>query len=141
MADNGAWRVENGSSSASSILAPVLSPAQVMPESAAPNAELLSSLGRLVRGLSALFWGLPIALVVCVQTAKGDWFEIFGVVPPLAVMTLLFYVYVLLYQCSLLDTTNVLLSHLLVLLPVATTMALIWKTKEIIQASVFAPET
>jgi hypothetical protein len=30
----------------------------------APNADLLRSLGRLVRGLSALFWGLPIALVV-----------------------------------------------------------------------------
>ena len=34
-----------------------------------PNAELLNSLGRLVRGLSALFWGLPLTLVVSVQTA------------------------------------------------------------------------
>ena len=31
----------------------------------APNVELLRSLGRLVRGLSALFWGLPLALIVC----------------------------------------------------------------------------
>ena len=228
-----------------------------MPESAAPNAELLSSLGRLVRGLSALFWGLPIALVVCVQTAKGDWFEKFGVVPPLAVTTLLFYGlgllghfqkqeriwraaldrarvfglinigfspflywwnrmpsqpfynsvmelmmlsgllflfalnpvlwrlaamlpdeslrmetklfttinrYLILVTLALLVTyfilarfqrlpplilnlvfllekTDVWLSLLLVLLPVATTMALIWKTKEIILASVFGPET
>ena len=35
-----------------------------------------------MRGLSALFWGLPIALVVCVQTAKGDLFEKFGVFAP-----------------------------------------------------------
>ncbi|MDB6066164.1 MAG: hypothetical protein JWR26_2372 [Pedosphaera sp.] len=38
----------------------------------APNTELLRSLGRLVRGLSALFWGLPLALIICVQTAKAD---------------------------------------------------------------------
>lgn len=38
-----------------------------------PNPELLRSLGQLSRGLSAVFWGLPLALVVCVQTAKGDW--------------------------------------------------------------------
>jgi hypothetical protein len=64
--------------------------AQAMAESA-PNAELLSSLGRLVRGLSALFWGLPVALVVCVQTAKGEWFEKFNVVPPIVVTAVLFY--------------------------------------------------
>lgn len=41
----------------------------------APNAELLRSLGRLVRGLSMLFWGLPIALVVCVLTAMMGTFR------------------------------------------------------------------
>lgn len=56
-----------------------------------PNAALLNSLGQLVRGLSALFWGLPIAMVVCVQTAKGDWFRQFGVLPPLIATGLLFY--------------------------------------------------
>jgi hypothetical protein len=61
-----------------------------MPEPA-PNSQLLASLGRLVRGLSALFWGLPIALVVCVQTAKGDWLRSMGVLPPLAATSLLFY--------------------------------------------------
>jgi hypothetical protein len=49
-----------------------------------PNAELLRSLGRLVRGLSALFWGLPISLVVCFHTATGDSMGLrpFGLVPP-----------------------------------------------------------
>ena len=54
-----------------------------------PNAELLRSLGRLVRGLSALFWGLPIALVVCVQTAKGELLRPLGVAPPLVATALL----------------------------------------------------
>jgi hypothetical protein len=53
--------------------------------------ELLNSLGRVVRGLSALFWGLPISLVVCVQTATGNWFHSLGVVPPLLATGLLFY--------------------------------------------------
>src|SRR5437867_5664305 len=48
----------------------------------APNAELLRSLGRLVRGLSSLFWGLPIALIVCVWTANPQWLGSFGVIPP-----------------------------------------------------------
>ncbi len=49
----------------------------------APNAELLRSLGQLVRGLSALFWGLPSALIVCFYTAKAEGFKYFGVIPPL----------------------------------------------------------
>jgi hypothetical protein len=57
----------------------------------APNVDLLRSLGRLARGLSALFWGLPVALIVCVQTAMAGWFRSFGVVPPLAVTGLLLY--------------------------------------------------
>ena len=49
-----------------------------------PHAELLRSLGRLVRGLSALFWGLPISLVVCFHTATADplGLRYFGVAPP-----------------------------------------------------------
>ncbi len=61
-----------------------------MPD-AAPNAELLRSLGRLVRGLSALFWGLPIALIVCFYTAKADSLKAFGIVPPLVTTGLLAY--------------------------------------------------
>jgi hypothetical protein len=50
---------------------------------ALPNTELLRSLGRLVRGLSALFWGLPIAFVISAVTANTDWFGTFNIVPPL----------------------------------------------------------
>jgi hypothetical protein len=59
--------------------------------SSPPAPELLGALGRLARGLSVLFWGLPIALVVCVQSAKGDWFRPLGVVAPLVATSLLFY--------------------------------------------------
>jgi hypothetical protein len=61
-----------------------------MPDSP-PNPELLHSLGRLVRGLSALFWGLPVALIVCAGTAAAGWFHIYGVVPPVAATGLLMF--------------------------------------------------
>src|SRR2546425_5324266 len=57
----------------------------------APNADLLRSLGRLVRGLSALFWGLPVALIVCFYTAKAEGLKSFGIAPPLATTALLVY--------------------------------------------------
>jgi hypothetical protein len=57
----------------------------------APNAALLASLGRVVRGLSALFWGLPAALVLAVQTVKGEWFKAVGIIPATAAMALLLY--------------------------------------------------
>jgi len=57
----------------------------------APNAELLRSLGRLARGLSALFWGLPASLVICAETAKADWLKPLGLVPALAGTGLLLY--------------------------------------------------
>jgi hypothetical protein len=57
----------------------------------APHAELLRSLGRLVRGLSALFWGLPITLVICVETAKTDWLQAFAILPPMASTALLIF--------------------------------------------------
>ena len=53
-----------------------------MPD-AAPNAELLRSLGRLVRGLSALFWALPCTLVVCFYTGRAEGFTSLGILPPL----------------------------------------------------------
>lgn len=49
----------------------------------APNPELLHSLGRMVRGLSALFWGLPASLIVCIGIASAGWAPAYGVVPPL----------------------------------------------------------
>jgi hypothetical protein len=51
-----------------------------------PNPELLRSLGQLVRGLSALFWGLPITLLACVHTAvqspETEMLRNLGVIPP-----------------------------------------------------------
>ena len=56
-----------------------------------PNPELLRSLGRLVRGLSALFWGLPLALLVYAETIKTDWLRAYTVFPPLATTGLLLF--------------------------------------------------
>ena len=50
------------------------------------NPELMPSLARLVRGLSALFWGLPVALIVCVETAWMDSLHSFGLIPPVIVI-------------------------------------------------------
>jgi hypothetical protein len=58
------------------------------------KAELLRSLGKLVRGLSAIFWGLPLMLVIDVQTAQGDWMGslgYFAVAPSLAIKGLLYF--------------------------------------------------
>ena len=44
-----------------------------------------------MRGLSALFWGLPLSLIVCVQTAKTEWLHALTVLPPLATTGLLLY--------------------------------------------------
>lgn len=55
------------------------------------NPELLASLGRLVRGLSTLFWGLPVALIVSVQTVKGEAFHTLGLLPPITVTAWLLY--------------------------------------------------
>ena len=70
-------------------LLPPAFPAPPVMAEPAPNAELMRSLGRLVRGLSALFWGLPVALVVCFHTAKAEGLKALGVVPPLACTGLL----------------------------------------------------
>ena len=61
-----------------------------MPD-AAPNPELLRSLGRLSRGLSALFWGLPAVLILSVRAAKADWLTPWAVVPVVALNALLLF--------------------------------------------------
>ncbi|HEU0008761.1 MAG TPA: hypothetical protein VFT34_02985 [Verrucomicrobiae bacterium] len=66
-------------------------PRIVVVRESSPDPELLRALGRLARGLSALFWGLPFALVVCLQTAIGDLLRPFGVAPALVATGLLFY--------------------------------------------------
>jgi hypothetical protein len=55
------------------------------------NSELLRSLGHLARGLSALFWGLPVSLVICVETAKADWLKPLGIIPALVTTGSLLY--------------------------------------------------
>jgi len=44
----------------------------------AAKVELLRALGRLVRGLSTLFWGMPVALFICLETARTDWLGFLG---------------------------------------------------------------
>src|SRR3954462_10452403 len=61
-----------------------------MPDSA-PNSDLLRSLGKLVRGLSALFWGLPITLILCVWIAYSSWLKSAGWLPPILAHGLLLY--------------------------------------------------
>ena len=56
-----------------------------------PNTELLRSLGRVVRGLSAMFWGLPLALIICVQTSETQMLRAFTVVPPVVVTGWIWY--------------------------------------------------
>lgn len=58
---------------------------------AAPKAELMRSLRRLVRGLSILFWGLPLTLLVCVRTTVSEWLRPLGILPPILTTILLFY--------------------------------------------------
>lgn len=57
----------------------------------APRAELMRSLGRLVRGLSALFWGLPAALVICVWVATNEWVQPSHMLGPIVTTGLLYY--------------------------------------------------
>lgn len=56
-----------------------------------PNPELLRALGKLVRGLSALFWGLPATLIVGFGTAVLGWFNALSIVPVLVTSGLLLY--------------------------------------------------
>jgi len=60
-------------------------------ETFTPNPELLRSLGKLTRGLSALFWGLPAALIVCAETARIEFLKPVGIVPAVVVNALLLY--------------------------------------------------
>ena len=61
-----------------------------MPD-ALSNPQLLRSLGKLARSLSALFWGLPAALLVSIETARADWLKPLGFLPALGVNALIVY--------------------------------------------------
>ncbi|MGZ4971223.1 MAG: hypothetical protein ACXWDN_00555 [Limisphaerales bacterium] len=59
-----------------------------------PKAQVLRSLGKLVRGLSALFWSLPFMLIIFVQTARTDWlqnFRAWAMLPAIAISALLWW--------------------------------------------------
>jgi hypothetical protein len=58
-----------------------------------PNPELLRALGRLARGLTALFWGLPAALVICVHIGLKNRLELrlFDFILPVVANGLLLY--------------------------------------------------
>ena len=62
-----------------------------LPDPVPLNADLMPSLRSLIKGLAALFWGLPITLLVCVQSSITDWLRPMGVFPPLAATSLLLY--------------------------------------------------
>ena len=53
----------------------LMAPPETRPAETKPDPALLRALGRLARGLSVLFWGLPIALIFCVQATQTDYFE------------------------------------------------------------------
>jgi hypothetical protein len=55
------------------------------------NPALLCSLGRLARGLSALFWGLPATLIICAETARVDSLTPAGLLPALIANGLLLF--------------------------------------------------
>lgn len=57
----------------------------------ANKTELLVSLRHLLRGLSALFWGLPLALLLCVQTAVTNWLRGLGAAPSVIATGMLFF--------------------------------------------------
>ena len=56
-----------------------------------PNPQLLRSLGKLARGLSALFWGLPATLLISAETDRAEWLKPLGILPVLAINALLLY--------------------------------------------------
>ena len=76
-----AWNGPAGKLEAPPLIDPLRSQSHPMPPKP-PNAELMQSLGRLVRGLSCLFWGLPAALVICFHAARGGNLESISAIGP-----------------------------------------------------------
>ncbi len=60
-------------------------------ENLTPDPELLRSLGKLARGLSALFWGLPAALIICAETARVNFIQPFEIAPALIANAILLF--------------------------------------------------
>jgi len=60
----------------------------------AAKADLMRALGRLVRGLSTLFWTIPLTLATDMETARTDWLDSLGALsfaPALVLSGLLWY--------------------------------------------------
>ena len=60
-------------------------------ENATPDPELLHSLRKLARGLSALFWGLPAVLLISAETVRAEHLEPLEIAPALAANLLLIF--------------------------------------------------
>jgi hypothetical protein len=56
-----------------------------------PNADLMRSLGQLARGLSGLFWGVPVTLLVCVHAGRAEFINSFWALPSSICTAWLFY--------------------------------------------------
>jgi hypothetical protein len=67
-----------------------------MPASPSSDPDLMPSLGRLVRGLSILFWVLPLNVVASVQTARTSLLGGLGMLPPILTNAALLYALILL---------------------------------------------
>jgi hypothetical protein len=67
-----------------------------MPATPPPDPDLMPSLGRLVRGLSILFWVLPLNVVASVQTARTSLLGGLGMLPPILTNATLLYALILL---------------------------------------------
>jgi len=66
-----------------------------MPDRLPAETDLMPSLGRLVRGLSILFWVLPLNVLASVQTARTSLLGGFGMLPPILTNAALLYALVL----------------------------------------------
>jgi hypothetical protein len=60
-------------------------------ETLTPDPELLRSLGKLARGLSALFWGLPAVLLISTETLRAEFLEPIEMTPVLIANLLLIF--------------------------------------------------
>jgi hypothetical protein len=60
-------------------------------EKLTPDPELLRSLGKLARGLSALFWGLPTVLLISAETLRAEFLEPIEMAPVLIANLLLIF--------------------------------------------------
>jgi uncharacterized membrane protein len=89
--EDGEWKNSVCVALPSAIFYPPTSCSNIMPD-APPTPDLLRSLGKLARGLSAVFWGLPVALILCFTAgSRLELFRVSSLVPAVFALGLLFY--------------------------------------------------